>query len=148
MAHTFLLEAGRWTLEGNRLERNKTLSVKGKTLVGWSQDDWFTMITKLTFPGSSLDDITLAYKGRLDSDQRRFTFVLQHSVLGKVEGEGWVAPDSIVQRYWVMDDKQMRSGFDTLYRQDANHYHLTSGLIAGAYLDHTMEAVLTRQPNP
>jgi hypothetical protein len=143
--HTFLLESGRWKLEGSWLERNSAPSpVSGKTLVGWTQDSWFTMVTKLSFPNSKRSEITLTYKGRLDFDAHRFTFVLQHSELGKIEGEGWVAPESILQRYWVMDDNQMRTGFQTFYQQDKNRYHYSSGIVAGSYLDSAMEAVMTR----
>ena len=38
----------------------------------------------------------------------QYTFVLQHSELGRVEGEGWIAPQSIVQRYWVLGDERQR----------------------------------------
>jgi hypothetical protein len=102
------------------------------------------MVTKLTFPNSDREELTMAYKGRIDSDERRFTFVVDDSSLGKVEGEGIIAPDSIVQRYWVMGDKRMRTGFQTLYRRDSNTYSLASGIIAGQNLESTMEAILTR----
>ncbi len=128
------------------------LAVEGKTLVAWSRDNWFTMVTKLIFPGgeqgevtSAREEITLQYRGRLDTGERRYTFVLQHSLLGRVEGEGWVGPDSIVQRYWVLGDRQRRSGFETLYRLDDNRYCLSSGILAGHYLNSTMEAMLVRQ---
>ena len=125
-----------------------SIGVKGRTLVGWSKDNfWFTMVTKLTFADSDRQELTMAYKGRIDSDERRFTFVLEHSDLGKVEGEGIIGPDSIVQRYWVMGDKRLRTGFQTLYRRDSNVYLLTSGIIAGQNLESTMEAVLTRHPD-
>lgn len=121
------------------------IGVKGKTLVGWSKDNfWFTMVTKLTFPNSDRPELTMAYKGRIDSDDRRFTFVVEHSDLGKIEGEGIIGPDSITQRYWVMGDKKMRTGFQTLYRRDQNVYSLASAIIAGQNLESTMEAVLTR----
>ena len=121
------------------------IGVKGKTLVGWSKDNfWFTMVTKLTFPNSDREELTMAYKGRIDSDDRRFTFVLDHSDLGKIEGEGIIGPDSITQRYWVMGDKRMRTGFQTLYRRDNNVYSLASAIIAGQNLESTMEAILTR----
>ena len=146
MAHTFLVQPGKWSLEGNWIERDSmSVQVKGKTLVGWSRDNfWFTMVTKLTFPNSDRDELTMKYKGRIDSDERRFTFVLDHSELGKVEGEGIIGPDSIVQRYWVIGDKKMRTGFQTLYRRDSSVYALTSGIIAGQNLESTMEAILTR----
>jgi hypothetical protein len=146
--HTFLLESGRWTLEGSWLERDSVpIPVSGRTVVGWSQDNWFTMVTKLSFPSGKRPEITLTYKGRLSFDERRFTFVLQHSELGKVEGEGWFAPESILQRYWVMNDNQMRTGFQTFYKQDSNCYHCSSGIVAGASLDSVMEAVMTRHHN-
>jgi len=121
------------------------IGIKGKTLVGWSKDNfWFTMVTKLTFPNSDRPDLTMAYKGRIDSDDRRFTFVVEHSDLGKIEGEGIIGPDSITQRYWVMGDKKMRTGFQTLYRRDQNVYSLASAIVSGQNLESTMEAILTR----
>lgn len=139
------MEAGRWSLQGNWLERNgMPITVIGKTLVGWSRDDWFTMVTKLVFPGADREEISFQYRGRLDAGERQYTFVLQHSLLGRVEGEGWVAQESIVQRYWVLGDRQRRSGFETLYRMDNNKYYLSSGIMAGHYLTSTMEATLER----
>lgn len=146
VAHTFLVQPGKWTLEGNWIDGDSMpIQVKGRTLVGWSRDNfWFTMVTKLTFPNSDREELTMAYKGRIDTDERRFTFVVDDSSLGKVEGEGIIGPDSIVQRYWVMGDKKMRTGFQTLYRRDHNIYSLASGLMAGQNLESTMEALLTR----
>jgi hypothetical protein len=148
VAHTFLMEAGRWSLQGNWLERTgNPIPVKGGTLVAWSRDSWFTMVTKLVFPSTDHEEISFQYRGRLDSEERKYTFVLQHSLLGRVEGEGWLAQDSIVQRYWVLGDRQRRSGFETLYRKDENTYLISSNMMAGHYLTSTMEAMLERQPN-
>ena len=146
MAHTFLVQPGKWTLEGNWIERNSMpIEVKGRTLVGWSRDNfWFTMVTKLSFPNSDREELTMAYKGRIDSDERRFTYVVDDSSLGKVEGEGIIGPDSSTQRYWVMGDRKMRTGFQTLYRRDNSIYSLVGGIIAGQNLESTMEAVVTR----
>jgi hypothetical protein len=146
VAHTFLVQPGKWTLEGNWIERDSMpIRVKGKTLVGWSRDNfWFTMVTKLTFPESDREELTMTYKGRIDPDERRFTFVMDDSFLGKVEGEGIIGPDSITQRYWVMGDKKMRTGFQTMYRRDSNTYSLASGVIAGQNLESTMEALITK----
>ena len=146
MSHTFLVQPGKWTLEGNWVERDSMpIGFKGRTLVGWSRDNfWFTMGTKLTFPNSDREELTMAYKGRIDSDERRFTYVVDDSFLGKVEGEGIIGPDSITQRYWVIGDKKVRTGFQTLYRRDSNIYSLVSGIISGKNLESTMEAVLTR----
>lgn len=105
------------------------------------------MVTKLTFPNSDRDELTMTYKGRIDSDECRFTYVVDDSYLGKVEGEGMIGPDSIIQRYWVMGDKRMRTGFQTMYRRDNNIYSLAGGIIAGQNLESTIEAILTRHPD-
>lgn len=142
------MESGQWTLEGSWIERNGVpITVKGKTLVSWNRTDWFSMVTKLVFPGGDREEILLQYRGHLNSDERQYTFVLQHSELGRVEGEGWIAPQSIVQRYWVLgDERQRRTGFDTLHRVDDHRYYQSSGIMSGHYLTSTMEATLERQP--
>lgn len=140
------MEPGRWTLQGNWLERDEMpISVKGKTLVAWGRENWYTMVTKLVFPGGERDEISFQYKGHLDLGERQYTFVLQHSLLGRVEGEGWVAPESIVQRYWVLGDRQRRNGFETFYRLNDNTYYLSSGIIAVNNLTSAMEVTLERQ---
>ncbi len=146
MAHSFLIEAGRWTLEGSWLERNQMpIIVRGRTLVAWSRDNWFTMVTKLVFPETEREEIAFQYRGRLDGEEQQYTYVLQQSQLGRIEGEGWIAPNSIIQRYWVLGDRQRRSGFETFYQIDPQTYHLSSGILAGHYLTSTMEAKLERQ---
>ncbi|MDJ0677897.1 MAG: hypothetical protein QNJ36_21360 [Calothrix sp. MO_167.B42] len=148
MTHTFLLEPGRWILQGSWLERNHMpINLKGMILVAWNRDNWFTMATKLIFPDSDRPDIASQYKGRLDNGERQYTFLLQHGFLGQVEGEGWICPDTIVQRYWVLSDKQRRSGFETLHRVNNDTYYLTSGILAGHFLNTTMEASVERQPS-
>lgn len=146
MDHTFLLEAGRWKIQGNWLERNgMPINLQGKLIIVWNQNNWFTMVTKLIFEDDyHLSEIAAQYRGRLDGRERVYTFVLQHSLLGQVEGEGWIGPDSIVQRYWVLNDRQRRSGFETFYRLDDHTYHLSSGILAGYYLSNTMEVTLER----
>jgi hypothetical protein len=122
--------------------------VKGKILVAWSRDDWFTMVMKLMLPDTQPSEMALQYRGRLTGSDRQYTFVLQHSLLGRVEGEGWVAPDSIIQRYWALGDRQRRTGFETLYRLDNERYHLSSGIMTGHYLTSAMEATLHLQSTP
>jgi hypothetical protein len=146
VGHTFLLEPGRWILQGSWLERNgMPISVKGMTLVAWNRDNWFSMATKLIFPGSDRQEIALQYKGRLDDGERQYTFLLQNNQLGKVEGEGWIGPESIIQKYWALDDRQRRTGFETLHKINSDSYYLTSGMMAGHFLTSTMEANLERQ---
>ena len=146
MAHTFLLEAGRWTLQGNWLDREgPPIPVKGKILVAWSRDNWYTLVTKLVFPGTEREDLSFQYRGHFAAGDRRYAFVLQHSNLGRVEGEGWIAPGSIVQRYWVLGDRQRRTGFETLSQLSADRYSMSSSVMSGHYLTSTMEASIKRQ---
>ena len=143
MGHTFLLEPGRWVIQGNWLERNSPpIALKGLTLVVWNRDNWFSMATKLIFPNSDRPEISFQYKGRLHDGERQYNFLLQHNVFGQIEGEGWICPDTIVQRYWVLSDRQRRSGFETLHRINDDQYYLTSGILVGHFLDSTMEANL------
>lgn len=151
MAHTFLIEAGSWVLEGSQLERHGlSTPIKGKTIVSWSRDTWFTIVTKLVFPEVDLSTperpaITMQYRGRLSGGESQYAFVLQHSQLGQVEGEGWIAPKSIFQRYWVLNDRERRSGFESLHRLTDNQYYFSSGLMGGHILISTMEATSERQ---
>ncbi|MEL6223330.1 MAG: hypothetical protein AAFR31_11895 [Cyanobacteria bacterium J06627_8] len=148
MAHTFLLEAGRWVLNGNWLDRNGMLTpVKGRILVAWSRDDWYTQVTKLVFPENELEEIAFQYRGRLAQGDRRYSFVLQHSTFGRVEGEGWIAPESIVQCFWVLGDRRRRTGFETLHQTDLETYRMSSSVMEGHYLASTMEAEIERQGN-
>jgi hypothetical protein len=140
------MEAGRWTIEGTWLERNQPpMPVKGRTLVAWSNANWFTMVTKLVFPSTEREEISFQYRGRLDAEERQYTYVLQQSLFGQVEGEGWIGPETIIQRYWVLSDRQRRSGFETFYQINNQSYHLSSGILTGHYLTSTMEAILERQ---
>lgn len=146
MTHSFLLEAGYWIIQGHWLEREQPpIPLKGKTLVAW-RDDWFTMVTKLIFPGQERSEISFQYRGHLDSESQRYTSVLMHSILGRVEGEGWIGPESIIQRYWVLGDThQRRSGFETIYQIDHDKYHLSNAVMAGHYLTTAIEATMQRQ---
>jgi len=104
------------------------------------------MVTRLLFPNNpERDKISLQYRGRLSAGEREYTFVLQHSQLGRIEGEGWIAPESILQRYWVLGDRQKRSGFETMYRLNENTYHFSSALMVGNFLNTAMEVKLDRQ---
>lgn len=141
------MDAGRWTYKGHWLERNQApQAIEGKILVAWSQANWFTMVSKLEFKGGqSTDDLVLKYRGRLDGESRHYTFVLQHSQLGPVEGEGWITPNAIVQRFWSLEDRQRRGGFETIHYVNDNRYLLSSSIMAGHHLRSTFEATLDRQ---
>nr|WP_199302693.1 hypothetical protein [Oscillatoria sp. FACHB-1406] len=145
------MEEGRWILQGQWLERNSVpIPVQGKTIVAWNHENWFTWVTKLIFPKSDRESIAFQYRGRLDAGESQYNFVLQQTLLGRVEGEGLISPSTIVQRYWVLSDaargdSQSRSGFETLYRLNNDTYFLSSGILTGHSLTSIMEAQLERQ---
>ncbi len=146
MTHTFLLQPGRWKSTGVWQEGNKPpLAVTGKTVVAWSMDNWFTMITKLSIENQSAPDITWQYRGYLEPDAQQYTFILNHSQMGKIEGEGWVGSVSLVHRYWVLDDQHKRNGFESFHQIDPNSYLLAHSSVQTNRLASLMELRLDRQ---
>ena len=119
------------------------MKLTGKVLISWGEDDWFALVTKLTFEEEQ-PDIIFRYKGNFDRHSQRYTFVLEHSLLGKSEGEGWLTSTSILQRYWALKDIQRRNCFDTLYRIDRQSYHWSGAMLSGPRLTGALEATLTR----
>ena len=145
MSHSFLLESGSWIIQGYWLDSTQnSIPVTGGTIITWEDANWFTTKTKLVFPNSDRQEIIYEYKGNLPSQQLQYTYVLKHSELGKIEGEGWIGVDSIVQRYWLLGDSRRRNGFETFFCIDENTYSLSSGIMTGNHLISTMEAILER----
>ncbi|MDJ0726951.1 MAG: hypothetical protein QNJ38_17760 [Prochloraceae cyanobacterium] len=145
MGHSFLMDGGIWIVEGNWLEKNQDpQTVTGKTIVSWDRDNWFSMVTNLNFVNSDRTEISYQCRGRLGNKERYYTYVSKQSFLGRIEGEGWIAQNSIVQRYWVLGDPKKRTGFETFYRLDDRTYFLSSGILSGLSLTNTMEAKLLR----
>ena len=146
MSHTFLLESGSWIIQGHWLDSSQNLlPVTGGTIITWQDANWFTTTTKLVFSNSDRQQIIYEYKGRLPNQQLQYTYVLKHSELGKMEGEGWIGIDSIVQRYWVLGDPRRRNGFEAFFCIDETTYSLSIGMMKGNHLISTMEAILERR---
>lgn len=144
--HSFLMETSRWKLRGNWLERNDGhRAVTGTINIVWTEATWFTMEITLLLPNSEHEKINCQYRGHFYEEKRQYTYVLKQSLLGRVEGEGWLAPESIVQRYWVIGDPQKRTGFESFYRVNQTRYLFSSGIFTGYYLTTTMEAIIERQ---
>ena len=146
--HSFLVDVGDWSLTGQWLEpHQEPQNVVGRILINWSQDDWFTMAAKLIFPDSSgaKSPLTLQYRGKLPYGDSHYTFVLQHSEWGRVEGTGWVGEQSIVNRFWVLGDAAKRGGFETYWQVNPNQYILTASYASGNKNLSLLEATLTRQ---
>jgi hypothetical protein len=151
VTHSFLMQAGSWQLQGNSIANNGvSRAIEGKTVISWKQDNWFSVKSTLDFvestgePMAESNSIAIKYRGHLDSKLQRYTYVLQHSLFGDVEGEGWICSNSIIQRYWVLGDRQKRNGFETFYRLNEDTYYFSGGILAGQYLNSTMEATLER----
>jgi hypothetical protein len=156
--HTFLMADGRWKLQGHWLldREGPCVPVHGKVMVVWNSDEWFSLVGKISRPAlvhesephnaGDVTDITLQYRGHIGTDaaQQQYTFVLQHSQYGQTEGEGWLMPDSIVQRFWVLGDRERRIGLERFYRIDDDHYYWSSSLMTGHTLLNTLEVTLAR----
>jgi hypothetical protein len=148
--HTFLMAEGRWKLEGHWLldREGSSVPIHGRLIVAWNAEDWFNIVGKICF--TSLPDTehpfketTLQSRGRFNAPEQ-YTFMLQHSYFGKIEGEGWILPNSIVQRFWVLGDRENRTGLEHLHRIDSDHYHWSSSIMSSHSLVSTMEANLER----
>jgi hypothetical protein len=101
------------------------------------------MLSELNYSLKS-PELTFTYRGYLGFQQNQYTFVLKHNILGNLEGNGWITPTWIMQRYWVLNDRQRRQGFETLYQETADTYRLCTGLTQGHQIISTLEATLVR----
>ena len=145
--HTFLLEPGRWLLTGHLIEPGlDPLPFNGQGVVQWDSSFWFHAILRMVFAESDCDrqPLLLEYRGRIPSGSSSYSFGLQHGDLGRVEGEGWIAPETVIHRYWVLGDRQKRMGYESFFRIDDNHYCFSSGVMAGLKLMRNLEAKLER----
>jgi len=156
--HSFLLEPGQWILKGLWCDssRTTTLSVEGTVTLSWNQPNWFCWHQQLKFPSkehksnqnhfSDCSEINFVYQGYLSFPQNQYTFVLKHNILGNLEGNGWINSSWIIQRYWVLNDRKRRQGFETLYQESIGTYRLCSCLTYGHQIMTTLEATLVRSP--
>jgi len=146
VTHTFLLKPGQWTLQGFWYELNLSpIAIEGTVDILWSQPNWFTWRTQLQFKEKEQSSpVSLTYRGYLSYQQRQYTFVLKHNLLGNLEGNGSMTPTWIIQRYWVLNDRKRRQGFETLYKETENAYRLCSTLTEGHQIKTTIEATLSR----
>ena len=146
MTHSFLLQSGNWRINGYLSEHNeKPIPVTGKSTITWKQERWFTLVTELIVGQETEPKITAKYRGHLDGQGKYYTYVLKHNVLGNIEGEGWIGPQTIIQSYWVLGTSQRHTGFDTYYRLNEDTYHFSSGVLINLNLHSTIEATLQRQ---
>ena len=146
MTHTFLLQPGNWSVNGHWLHHNENpIPLSGHSMVTWKQEQWFSIVTRLTIGDGTEWEIHCKYKGHLDREGKYYTYVLRHNIWGHIEGEGWIGPQTIIQYYWVLGASQRHNGFDTYFCLTEDIYHFSSGIITGHNLNSTMEATFKRQ---
>lgn len=142
MIHSFLLKSARWSIDGHYLQKDRHLTpISGYITISWKREYWFKIVTQMAM-GESPEEIISQGKGHLDNQRKSYTYVLQHSILGNIEGEGLLNAKSIIQYYWVVGSTQRRLGFDTFYRLSEDTYYFTSVLLESHNLTSTMEATL------
>ncbi len=145
MTHTFLLEPSSWIIKGTWLDKSqKSIPFKGATIITWDQTNWFFIKTKIVFPNSNRQDIIFEYKGFLPANKTQYAYVLRRSDFERIEGEGWLSNNSIIQRYWVLGDNRRLNGFESYFCLDDDTYHLTSGMMRGNNIFNTLEGILER----
>ena len=145
MAHSFLIEPGYWQIDGYWLKPDLApTALHGGMQTTWKRANWFKITTSLTCEDESATKIIYQCRGNLNYEEKYYTYVSQHSLLGNIEGEGRLGPQTIVQYYWFMGTAERQKGFDTYYRLDQNTYYLTGSILDGHSIKSTIEATLKR----
>ena len=145
MAHSFLVEAGYWNVNGNWFKPNKTpIPLKGEIKTAWQRTNWFKLKTSLVCGDEAATKIVYQCRGNLNYEAKQYTYVSQHSLLGNIEGEGKLLDRAIVQYYWFLGTGNQQKGLDTFSYIDRNTYHLTSSIFNGHSIKYTIEAILKR----
>ena len=97
-------------------------------------------------PGSeelNRQPLLLEYRGRLSDLGPSYTYVLQHGQWGRIEGEGWVTPSTLMHRYWLLGNKK-QLGFESFFQVDSDRYCYSNGLMEGLRIVSSLEAMLER----
>ncbi len=144
MAHSFLVESGYWNVSGYWLKPNLvTVPLQGGIKIDW-RANWFKTTTSLTCEDETETKIIYQCRGNLNYEANYYTYVSQHSLLGNIEGEGRLGAQSIIQYYWFIGTASKQKGLDTYYCLDQNTYYLTSSILDGHSIKHTIEATIKR----
>lgn len=143
MAHSFLVEAGYWHLNGLWLKPNlEPIPIQGEITITWKRENWFKLIMSLNCDDQTATTITYQCRGNLNYETKHYTYVAQHSLLGNIEGEGRLGQQSIIQYYWFIGTGSRQKGLDTYVQMEQNIYHLTSNILDDHSIKHTIEATL------
>jgi hypothetical protein len=145
VGHSFILESGFWNVTGHWFKPNSApVSLQGNMQISWKRENWFKITTDLTCDDEQNTKIISQCRGNLNYAEKYYTYVAQHSLLGNIEGEGRLGFQSIIQYYWFIGTASQQKGLDTFSLVDQQTYHLTSSILEGHSVKHTIEANLKR----
>ena len=145
MAHSFLIEPGYWQIDGYWLKPDlDPIALRGGMQTTWKRTNWFKITTSLSCQDEPATKIIYQCRGNLNYEEKYYTYVSQHSLLGNIEGEGRLGSQTIIQYYWFMGTAERQKGLDTYYRIDRDTYYLTSSILDGHSIKSTIEATLKR----
>ena len=145
MAHSFLIESGFWDVTGSWLQPNSApVSLTGNIQIKWKQANWFKMTTSLVCTNAAATEIIYQSRGNLNYEEKYYTYVAQHSLLGNIEGEGRIGTKSILQYCWFLGTTNQKKGLDNFYCIDQDTYYLNSTIFEGHSLKSIIEATLKR----
>ena len=74
------------------------------------------MKTRLSPDKSNFQNIVAKCKGHFDNQDKSYSFVLKHNILGNIEGEGFLNLESIIQYYWLGNLPRSFLGVENFYR--------------------------------
>ena len=145
MTHSFLIDSGYWNISGYWHKPNLSpIALEGGIQTTWKRANWFKITTSLTCKNESATKIIYQSRGNLNYEEKSYTYVAQHSLLGNIEGEGRLNLRSIIQYYWFMETANYQKGLDTYYQIDRDTYFLTGSILDGHSIKSTIEATLKR----
>ncbi len=145
MSHSFLLEPEIWKIQGYYIQPNsQPIAIEGNIQISWKEQNWFKMSLEIASDIENNITISCRYRGNLARQEKHYTYVAQHSLLGNIEGEGRLGFKSIVQHHWSIGMAKKRRGFETFYVLDENTYFYTSSILENHNFNNIIEATLER----
>jgi hypothetical protein len=159
--HSFLLKPGMWSLSGYCIQPNSLLAVEGNVKISWKDGNWFKMFIEIALKDTSETMISCGYRGNLAREEKHYSYVAQHNLLGNIEGEGQLGFKSIVQHHWSISQNaiascatfptnsqlsttQKRRGFETFCLLKENTYFYTSTILERHNFNNIIEATIQR----
>ncbi len=143
MGHIFLLEPGIWNISGHCIKPNlMPIAIEGNIQISWKEQNWFKMSIDITSDVENNIAVSCRYRGNLAREEKHYTYVAQHSLLGNIEGEGRLGFKSIVQHHWSIGKTQKKRGLETFYLLDENTYFYTSSILESHNFNNIIEATI------